>query len=54
MAAPAEASSKTSTETGFLSQLLRGDLVASALDHDIVLGAAAKTPSGRTAALPDH
>ena len=43
-APPAEKS-----ETGFLSQLLRGELVASALDHDVVLGDAAKTAPGRTA-----
>jgi DNA excision repair protein ERCC-6 len=45
-AAPVEKS-----ETGFLSRLLRGDLVASALDHDMVIGDAARTAPGRTAAV---
>jgi DNA excision repair protein ERCC-6 len=41
----------SSAETGFLSQLLRGELVASALDHDAVVGDAAKTAKNSTAAL---
>ena len=38
-------------ETGFLSQLLRGELVATALDHDAVIGDAARNPMNKTAAV---
>ena len=50
-AAAAAAAPIEKSETGFLSRLLRGDLVASALDHDMVIGDAARTAPGRTAAV---
>ena len=40
--APTEAPSTENAETGFLSQLLRGELVAGALDHDLAVGDAAR------------
>ena len=47
----AQAAAASSGETGFLSRLLRGELVASALDHDAVVGDAAQKPSNNTAAV---